>query len=110
MTDVSDERRTEIKREIQSIFPQIDRELLAAQINLVFDRYETESLISRDTHPTRKQMIEAVEDIQRHLESVMARFCEDDGAAIMGWLSGVMDDPKKEGIESSHTSFADKLT
>ena len=100
----------EIKHKIEALFPETDPEVLKAQINWVFDQYNTESLISRDTHPNRRQMIQAVEGIQSHLESVMARFCEDDGAAIMGWLSGVMDDPKNEGIESSGTSFADKLT
>lgn len=110
MSEIGAKRRAEIKREIQDIFPQTEWDLLKAQINWVFEQYEKESLISRDTHPNRKQMIGAIEGIQRRIESVMARFCEDDGAAIMGWLSGVMDDPEKKGIESSHTSFVDKVT
>lgn len=99
----------DIKQRIEALFPDTDPELLKDEINLVFDTCNTRSLISRDTHPTKHQMVSAIEEINRHLEAIMHRFCEDDGGAVMGWLSAVMDDPDKKGIESGMVSFADKL-
>ena len=105
-----DERQAAIRRKIQRIFPDTDRELLAAQINWVFDQYNTEYIVSRDTHPTRRQMIDAVEKIQGQLDSILARFCEEDGAAIMCWLSAVLDDPYKTDEQSDlSVSFSSKL-
>lgn len=110
MSQRSEAELERLREEIGRTLPEAEPDILKAQINWVFDQYNQESLISRDTHPTRSQMIKAIEGIKGNLESIMFRFCEPDGGAIVGWLSGVMVDPDKKGIESTHAEYADKLT